>query len=366
MEIFDKPWRLVQNRIRGAGGREIDRFRGVYPPIDDETGSEAWIGSVTRVGGPPADKPDYGCSETILPDGRGMFLYEAIALSPEKTLGLKHMKINGDGLGMLVKYLDAKEKYWLQCHPSREWAKKMWNSPYGKEECWYCIGVREDTESGEPPYILLGFKEGVTIDDWKKYYYVSDIGSLENLCHKIYIKPGEAYFVGAGCPHALGEGCFVVEVQEPSDLTLSAMQYSEIVKHWRGVSNLTEDFYNERLLGAYCYEGLSYEDNLLKRKAARKTIRSGGWGAEETVIGADHTTFFSLTEAFVNSETEIRGTGFPQIAVVLDGRGEIKTGDYSIEIKKADEIFLPYGLGAKISGENLRIVYCHPEGAMNY
>ena len=68
--MFNEPWRLVPNRIRGQGGREIDKFRGVYPPVDDESGSEAWIGSVTRVGNPPADKPNYGCSEVILPDGR--------------------------------------------------------------------------------------------------------------------------------------------------------------------------------------------------------------------------------------------------------------------------------------------------------
>ena len=43
--MYNQPWKLVQNRIRGAGGREIDKFRGITPPIDDETGSEAWIGS---------------------------------------------------------------------------------------------------------------------------------------------------------------------------------------------------------------------------------------------------------------------------------------------------------------------------------
>ena len=73
------------------------------------------------------------------------------------------------------------------------------------------------TTRRNPAYILLGFKEGVTREEWEKYYYADDLKALENLCHKIPVKAGEAYFVGGGCPHALGEGCFVIEVQEPSD-----------------------------------------------------------------------------------------------------------------------------------------------------
>jgi mannose-6-phosphate isomerase len=118
---------------------------------------------------------------------------------------------------MLIKYLDAKEPYLLQAHPTRSFAKRMWNSDFGKEESWYVIGIREDVK--EPPYILLGFKEGVTRADVEKYYAQDDLRSLEMLCHKIPVKPDEVYFVGGGVPHALGEGCFVIEVQEPSDIT---------------------------------------------------------------------------------------------------------------------------------------------------
>jgi len=252
MDIYKQPWRLVQNRIRGRGGREIDKLRGVYPPIDDGSGSEAWIGSVTRVGNPPKDRPDYGCSEVILPDGRQMFLYEAIERSPLRALGEKHMSHNGSGMGMLIKYLDAQAQYGLQCHPTREFAKKMWDSDYGKEESWYVIGTRDDIK--EPAYILLGFKEGVNRAEWEKHYRKDDVAALENLCHKIQVKVGEAYFVGGGVPHALGEGCFVVEVQEPCDITLGANTYEYIKNRW-GIGSNDKQTYDERLLGAYIYDG---------------------------------------------------------------------------------------------------------------
>jgi hypothetical protein len=111
-ELYHQPWRLVPNRIRGAGGREIDRLRGLCPARDDPSGSEAWIGSVTRVGNPPPGEPNRGCSEVTLPDGRRMYLFEAINLAPEETLGPRHLALHGkDTLGVLIKDLDAQKQY---------------------------------------------------------------------------------------------------------------------------------------------------------------------------------------------------------------------------------------------------------------
>ncbi|MDR2650156.1 MAG: class I mannose-6-phosphate isomerase [Clostridiales bacterium] len=356
---YNQPWKLVQNRIRGTGGREIDKFRHVHPAVDDGSGSEAWIGSVTRVGNLPAGNPDYGCSKTILPDGREMYLYEAIALDPQNILGSRHLSINGESMGVLVKLLDAQVQYALQCHPSRTFAKKMWNSPFGKEESWYVIGVRDDTP--EPAYIYLGFKEGVTKADWENFFYNDDIQSLENLCHRIEVKPGDAYFVDAGCPHALGAGCFVLEVQEPSDITVLAETYKVVKKKDENIT-VDEWTYNERLLGAYIFDGCDYQENLDKRRVPRNIIRRGDWGDESIVIGPEQTSYFSFTELTVNTEAALRDTMFPQIAVVMDGNGKIAYDGGEFEFKKADEIFLPYSIpNARVIGES-RIILCHPPG----
>ena len=360
---YNQPWKLVQNKIRGRGGREIDKFRGVVPPLDSNSGSEAWIGSVTRVENPPADKPNYGCSEVILPDGRQMFLFEAIALSPEKILGEKHMSVNHGNLGVLVKFLDAQYMYGLQCHPTREWAAKMFNSSYGKEECWYVIGTRGETS--EPAYVLLGFKDGVTREMWEEHYYKCDIKALENLCHKIQVKPGEMYYIAGGCPHALGEGCFVIEAQEPCDITVGATPYKELIKRWKYTPDVGEEFYNSRLIGSYIYKGRTYDENLQSCRPERKIIRDGSWGSEEILIGIGQTAYFSMTEIAVNGQIDLRSTEFPQIAIVTEGNGSIAYDGGQMEIKKADEIFLPYHIpNAVISGENLKIVFCHPEGAL--
>ena len=360
MSMYKQPWKLVPNRIRGKGGREIDKLRGIVPPVDDNTGSEAWIGSVTRVGNPPADKPDYGCSEVELPDGRRMYLYQAIEEDPKAVLGEAHMKVNGTGLGMLVKYLDAQAQYGLQCHPTRPFAKEMWNSDYGKEESWYVIGTRDDT--AEPAYILLGFKEGVTREVWEKHYRADDLDALEKLCHKIPVQVGEAYFVGGGVPHALGEGCFVIELQEPSDITLGARSYQFMTS--RGIKLADDEAtYDAKLLGAYLYDGCTYEENLNRWRIPRKEIRADGWGQEAFVIGPDQTAFFSFTELVINGEAPIVNTGFPQVGIVLSGGGTIEYEGGSMTVKQGEEVFFPYDVPGMTAKGAMTLILCHPEGA---
>ncbi len=274
--MYHQPWLLVQNRVRGKGGRELDKFRGVEPPVDDDFGSEAWIGSVTKMVNPVKDEPNYGCSEVILPDGTCKFLFEIIEENPQQILGHAHMEKNGTDLGMLVKYLDTSRSFSLQCHPTRSWAKEMWGSDYGKEESWYVLGTREDAE--EPAHVLLGFKEGVTRELWEKYYFADDVKALESLCHKIPVQAGDMYFVECGCPHKVGAGCFMIEVQEPSDLTSMAFrieEYARRVKWDRPYTREEEMLYDKRLLGTYIYEGYSYEENLRRRRVPPKIFRKG-------------------------------------------------------------------------------------------
>lgn len=360
MNIYHQPWRLVQNQIRGRGGREIDKFRGITPPTDFRNGSEAWIGSTTHVENPPADKPYYGCSEVELPDGRRTFLFQAIQEAPEEVLGEKHMAVNGTDIGVLVKYLDAQEQYGLQCHPTREWAMKKWGQSHGKAESWYVIGTRDDTP--EPAYILLGFKDGVTRADFEKYYRAGDIDGLESLCHKIPVKPGDSFFLGGGVPHALGRGCFVIEVQEPQDITLMWWNWQlthESLK--RGVT--TEEEYDDRLLGAYIYDGCTYEENLRRWKTPHDVMRSGDWGKEEMIVGPKHTTYFSFSEITLDGQTEIVKTGFPQIGIVKCGEGKLIWDGGEMAVKQGDEVFFPVDVpGLSVAGQ-LHLVLCNPEGA---
>jgi mannose-6-phosphate isomerase len=316
----------------------------------------------------------------VLPGGGKQYLFEAIDKAPEEVLGPRHLARHGkDILGMLIKYLDAQAQYTLQAHPNRAWAKKMWNSNFGKEESWYVIGTRDDTP--EPAYILLGFKEGVTREQFEALYRKDDLPALEKLCHKIQVKAGETYFVGGGVPHALGEGCFVIEVQEPNDITVVPISQKKRYETLKAALPPGEDprfvwdeeaLYDQRMLGSFIYDGCDEAENLRRWRIPHKTVRSGDWGQEYYIISPDQTSYFSYTRLDIKpaAQTPLRDTGFPQVGIVLEGEGSLhwhpaSGGSAELPLRRGDEIFFPYSIpnAEFTSAAGLSVILCHPEGA---
>lgn len=354
MQLARHPWALVPNKIvRYPGGREIDRFRGIEPPQDDGR-PEAWVGSVTPVAHPSPQNPYDGCAEVVLPDGRRRYLFQALSECAEEALGTEHVQQYGQELGLLVKLLDAQQQLGLQCHPSREYARSHFDSPFGKHESWYIIGLRTDT--AEPPYVLLGFREGVTRAQFEAAYDRGDVDALHALCHKVPVSVGDVFNIGPGLVHAVGPGCFLVEVQEPSDITVGATPL-------RTATAAQQAAHRERLLGAYDYTGRSYEENLATWRVQPQTLRQGPWGRERQMIGPEQTPYFSFTELQATAPVDLRQTGRAQIGLVLAGKGVLQYDGGSRPLQKADELFFPAAMtGAHLlpDPDGLTLVLCHP------
>lgn len=365
MSIFHQPWRLVQNQVRSPGGYAMDVFRGIYPPKDIPNGSEAWVGSITVANGANEKNPHLGCSEVDLPDGRRMYLFEAIDMNPETVLGQAHIDKFGKGLGVLVKLLDAKEQYFLQAHPTRETAKELWNSDYGKEECWYIIATRDDTE--ELPYLLIGFQPGTTQEEFIYRYRNTPLSERDKLCHKVEVHAGEAYFVPGGMAHALGAGCLVLEVQEPSDLAVVAITQQELLDYRRKANPKgvfypeDNDLYEKRLFNTFLWGGEERDEVLKKTRSPQSVIRSGEWGVEHLIFGKEHTKFFSCTKAVVTGGSmPVHSTGDIRIGVVLKGSGHLEFEGGTMELKQGDEIFFPCDIpGLHLAGE-IELIFCNP------
>lgn len=364
MEIFEQPWLLVPNKVRADGGRELDRFRGVEPPMDTPNGAEAWVGSVTRANGATAENPNLGWAEVILPDGRREYLADVVSRFPEKVLGKKHMDFYGPCLGMLIKMLDAKTPFLLQCHPTRENAQKYWNSTFGKEECWYVLGIRQDVP--EPPYILLGFKEGVTRECFEEAYRSGDGKRLEAMCHKIPVQPGECYLIPGGVPHALGAGCFVAEIQEPSDLTAVPFPQEYLLAYRRKANPLgvfepeDETLYETRMLNTFHYEGKTLPELLQRVKSKEKVLRQQQDSREIEIFGEQDTSSFSCTVAQVHGKLSRKDTGDVQIGIVLSGEGCIRCGDVTVPVKQGSEVFFPCQVKHAVFEGNFHMILCNP------
>lgn len=345
---FNLPWRLVPNKLHEyPGGREIDRFRGVAPAADNNK-PEAWIGSTTsrRYAADPAE----GLSLCLRPSGGTCRLIDAIRENPEAMLG------GACSLDILVKLLDAKEQLVFQCHPSRENARRLFNSEYGKTEAWVIIGLREDAPV--KPYVLLGFREGISREKFEALYRAGDTEGIDGLAHKIPAAIGDVFFVGPGVPHAIGPGCFLVEVQEPSDITVGSRMPREGTEEQKRL-------HDERVLGCYDFTGYSYEENLSRCRIPPRAIREGSWGREELLIGHAQTPYFSCTRLKATGPVPLPMTGRAIVCIVLGGSGELVCGSVPTAVKKADELFIPASASITLhpSRSGVEMILCHPEGA---
>lgn len=365
--MYRQVWKLIPNKVRAEGGRELDKFRGVPDPHDTPNGAEAWIGSVTRANGATKEHPNLGCAEVELPNGQRRYLFEVIQEAPEQVLGSEHVERYGNGLGILVKCLDAKRQFLLQCHPSRETAQAIWNSEFGKTECWHVLSVRNDEK--EAPYIFLGFKPNVTKEAFEAAYRNGDLEAIERMCHKFAVQPGETYYIPPGMPHALGVGCFVIEVQEPTDLTAVPIPQGALIQ-FRKESNplgvfipIDDELYESQMLSAFDYRGLSFDEMISRTKSINQVIRNGEWGDERMLIGPEQTPYFFCTMLDVKGSVQMKPTGKICIAIVTDGEGEIFFPGGRLQVKRGSELFIPYGADdVKVQGE-LTLVMCHPAGA---
>ena len=226
--------KLRANRVRRTylGGGRIDAFTGFAPDCSDGVPRpEDWLASTTTAFNGTREIAGEGLGR--LEDGR--LVKDAVGALP-----------------ILVKLLDSDERLVVQAHPTVPCARATFNSPVGKTECWYFLdGTAPDA------CVYLGFKPGVTRAAWRAAFEAQR-GILEML-HRVPVRAGDFVFVDGGVPHAIGGGCFMVELQEPSDLMVVA---ERVTPSGRVLpeAKLHGGVGFEAMFDVYEYAGRTYED----------------------------------------------------------------------------------------------------------
>lgn len=216
-------------------------------------------------------------------------------------------------LPILVKMLDADERLVIQAHPTVPFARERMNSPVGKTECWYFL-------PGTTPEacVYLGFREGITREAWRDAFARQE-GLLDWL-HRIPVRAGDFVFVSGGVPHAIGGGCFMLELQEPSDLMVVAERQTP---SGRTIPEpkIHGGLGYEGMFDVYDYHGCPAEE--IERRYVRRQ-------ATGRIVGPELTNLFSLWRLGGGASQDVaRGAG---VAVVLSGCGtvnglSVETGD---------------------------------------
>ena len=281
------------------GGGRIDAFCGVPADVlDGVPRPEDWLASTTQAFNGAVEISGEGLGR--LEDGR---LVKDVA----------------GALPILVKLLDSDERLVIQAHPTVPCAKQLFNSRVGKTECWYFLpGTAPDA------CVYLGFKPGVTRQMWRGAFEAQK--GLLDMLHCIPVSSGDFVFVDGGVPHAIGAGCFMVELQEPSDLMVVAERFTPSgrripdAKMHGGVGW-------ERMFDVYEYEDLDYEE------VCRRYVRRGGERKDHKafcVCGPELTDKFGMWRVLSGGRVVLPREN--SVVVVTDGNGsvngiDVKTGD---------------------------------------
>lgn len=201
---------------------------------------------------------------------------------------------------LLIKFIDADENLSVQVHPNDDYALEHENE-YGKSELWYVIDCNENS------YIYCGFNRDVTKEEVLE---AIENKTIESLLNKIYVKPGETYYIEAGTVHAIGEGCLICEVQQSSNSTYRLFDYDR-----------NDTYGNKRTLEIdKALDVLSYTQYSGNHECKYFNVKVKKCNGKGRVLMSE--------ESFVS-------------IVVIDGEGMIACGDDKLEFSKGNCLFIP-------------------------
>jgi mannose-6-phosphate isomerase len=310
------------------GGEKIRSFRGFA--AEGDRVPEDWVASTTTVFG----ESSTGLSE--LPDGR--LLIDAINSDPAEWLGPSHRSTFGSDTMLLVKLLDAGQRLPVHIHPERRFAGKHLGRRHGKAEAW-CI-----LEGGT---IHLGFKRNVDRKELRDWVERQDADAILGAMHAIEVGAGDSVYVPPGLPHAIGSGVFLLEVQEPEDLS--------ILLEWK---NFPIDGFTDGHLGLGFDTALEAAD---RRQYTEQEIQSlltrKGTGVASLAPGSEE--YFRAERLAVSSNVAL-DEGF-SILVVTNGEGTlIPASTPSSRLAKGDTVLVPFSAGPVTITGCLELVLCRP------
>ncbi len=344
-ELLSEPLFFEKNRVGRVytGGALFADFFG-----DDSTDGfepEEWVVSSVKAINKVSKGEKEGVSKV-----RGTELYfdDLLRDHREELLGDRRE------FGVLTKLLDSAVRLPAQAHPDKAFSRRYFNSDYGKAESWVVLACRENA------CLYFGFNKEYTAEEFKAAIEASltDKNAMERLLNRIPVKPGDVFFVPANMAHAIGSGCLILEVQEPSDFTIQPEYYCDDYR-------LSED---EMYIGLDPDTAIKVFDFSLwgeravamGQKEPRLMYERDGVKAE-TLVSYEDTPCFAV-ERYGVTDAAMVLPHKPAAYVITDGEGVICCNGKERKVRKGDYFFLPYGAhetAIKTKG-SITVVACLP------
>ena len=336
-----KPLLQTENRVRRTyrGGRLLDVLSGKKNPVDSFC-PEDWISSFVE-----AKNKDYLAGEGIsrvLLDGKEVLITQAVTA--------EDFGPNRSDCGVLVKYLHSAERLGIQVHPTPAFSHQHFGTNYGKTECWHILGVDPLQEHT----VYIGFREGITKERGQTLFEAQDIDGMLSCLHRFEVKVGDTILVKAGTPHAIGAGCFLLEIQEPTDYTMRVEKTTvagEVLTPMQIHYGVGED----AMLDCFVYEGLSRADAKTRFFLRPRVEKHDMGGKIQTLVSYTNTSCFALQK--IVGKASVAPESF--VTLIARKAGCVQIGNESLYVKRGEKYFVPYGCG-EIVVQNAEIILCYP------
>ncbi|MDO5349186.1 MAG: mannose-6-phosphate isomerase [Lachnospiraceae bacterium] len=323
-----------------TGGRRLDLLHGQKNGRVTQF-PEEWILSVVAARNAGREEfPEEGMSH--LPEQGNRLLKEVIAADPAAVLGERHAAKYGSQTGVLVKLIDAAERLTVQVHPDKETARRLFHSDYGKTECWHILD--DSPVNGVEPCIYIGFRPGITRERWKTLFERQDISGMLESMHKIPVKKGDTVLIKGGVPHAIGEGCFLMEIQEPTDYTIRVERVTPaglIIDD----SMCHQGLGFEQMFDCFAYEGVTEEEAIQRWFVKAAVCEEQPGGRRRILIGYQNTPLFRLDQIDVWKQIKMEDSPVFSGIYVLEGYGEGVANGCRQLMKPGDQFLVPAGMG---------------------
>lgn len=320
------------------GGAMIKEYLGISP-AEDTFYPEDWISSFVE-----AKNKNYVENEGIT-----RVLYNGEERLITDVITKEDFGEGRTDSGVLIKFLDAAERLGIQVHPTKKYAKEIFNSSYGKTECWHILGTRN---IGEPAVIYLGFKEYVTKELWKKLFETQDIKGMLEAMHRFEVKTGDTVLVTGGTPHAIGAGCFLLEIQEPSDYTMRTEKVT-VAGDTLTPMQIHYGVGEEKMLDCFDYTPKSRKE--IEESFFLKPRESERDGVTDLVT-YEETPCFALERIMCN-KLAFKKPHFVTVIATKYG-GSIKYNGGEFELNRGDKFFIPANI--EVTLINAEALICYP------
>lgn len=307
---------------------------------------EEWVASSVKALNKVSKGEKEGVSRI---EGTDRYFDDLLRDYPEELLG------DRKEFGVLTKILDSAVRLPVQAHPDKAFSRKQFHSDYGKAESWVVLATRPGAR------LYFGFKEALTKEEFADAVARSktDKNAMVPLLNEVKVQAGDVFFVPARMVHAIGEGCLILEVQEPTDFTIQP-------EYWCDEYALSEQ---EMYLGLEPGTALNVFDyTLYGEEAVARGRRMPRLLAEEdgcrreALISDEDTSCFAV-ERLTLRKTSCMLKQAPAVYVVTAGEGEVVWKEKKRLLKKGDYFFLPKAAADTVSvktDSSVQLVVCLP------